>query len=258
LNKYPTLSGIAGFVTFIGWLSVFVGALVVVIGLISLSSLPSGVGFMIVLPLAAGGQLVLMGFLLAVAGGVIHVLIDIEANTRGATASSEAASGAGQVSENNQPSFKQGEDPRITHLRLSAARVDGLEFDAFGNPIFQDTGAGGPWTHRSEELGAQSAQNFIGTLIIWYDPIAARFSGFKTSTRGRIASVPDRGVVSDDRECLAASVSNRARSTGSLSARCCCLAQFANGYLPLQRPALVREHQARRLCLRTRGEAERR
>ena len=148
MNKYPGLSAIAGIISFIGWAAVVIGGVVVAIGLISALSPSPGASFLLTFSLLAGAQLALMGFLLAAAGGVIQVVIDIEANTRGITepSSHERDSRAGRVAEHEQPLVTLREDRRISYLRTNGARIDGLDFDAFGNPIFNDTGTGGAWT----------------------------------------------------------------------------------------------------------------
>lgn len=84
MNKYPSLDGLSGAIAVMGWFAVVLGGVAMFFGLVGLfasTNAFAGVGASIAL--LGGGQSLLVGLLLAAAGGVIKVLIDIEANTSG-------------------------------------------------------------------------------------------------------------------------------------------------------------------------------
>jgi hypothetical protein len=86
VSKYQGLQGLAGAITAIGWIAVIIGAIALFISLMSfLTSSASVFVLGALFGLIGGGQILLFGLLLAAAGGVINVVIDIEANTSGRT-----------------------------------------------------------------------------------------------------------------------------------------------------------------------------
>jgi hypothetical protein len=87
MHKYPALSSLSSLARVIGWIAVAVAGIMALIGLVEISSglnqnnnNPFAVYSGVVL-LSTGGSLFILGLILVLIGEVIHVFIDIEANT---------------------------------------------------------------------------------------------------------------------------------------------------------------------------------